>query len=40
VALAVESRLSAAFSSTEDEQLRDMLGRGIRALSERAAGSS
>jgi len=40
VALAVESRLSAAFSSTEDEQLREMLGRGIRALSERAAGSS
>jgi DNA-binding MarR family transcriptional regulator len=40
VALAVESRLSAAFSSTEDEQLREMLGRGIRALSERTAASS
>jgi DNA-binding MarR family transcriptional regulator len=40
VALAVESRLSAAFSSTEDEQLRAMLGRSIRVLSEHSVDSS
>jgi DNA-binding MarR family transcriptional regulator len=35
VALAVEARLSAAYSTAEDEQLRELLGRGIQVLSGR-----